>query len=69
MAATLVYAHSKGVRHKDIKPENILIWIDESRQPRQLLTDFGLARDLAARGDANLASHTFYAGTLRYMPP
>lgn len=69
MTATLVYAHSKGVRHRDIKPENILIWVDKSRQPRLLLTDFGLARDLAARGDANLASHTFYAGTLRYMPP
>ncbi|KAI7491633.1 hypothetical protein KC357_g1610 [Hortaea werneckii] len=69
MTATLVHAHTKGVRHKDIKPENILIWIDESRQPRLLLTDFGLARDLAFRGDADLASHTFNAGTWRYAPP
>lgn len=69
MTTALVYAHSRGVRHKDIKPENILIWIDGSRQPRLLLTDFGLARDLASRGDANLASHSFNAGTYRYAPP
>ncbi|KAI7512235.1 hypothetical protein KC347_g2650 [Hortaea werneckii] len=69
MTATLVHAHTNGVRHKDIKPENILIWVDESRQPRLLLTDFGLARDLAFRGDADLASHTFNAGTWRYAPP
>ena len=69
MTTALVYAHNRGVRHKDIKPENILIWIDESRRPRLLLTDFGLARDLASRGDANLASHSFNAGTYRYAPP
>ncbi|MCJ1273980.1 hypothetical protein MMC21_001773 [Puttea exsequens] len=43
LSEALAYLHESGVRHKDIKPENILI--DESGSV--LLTDFGISRRFA----------------------
>ena len=40
LCSTVQYLHSKNVRHKDIKPGNILILRDQV-----LITDFGVARD------------------------
>ena len=40
LSQALSYLHESGVRHKDIKPKNILI--DESGRP--VLTDFGISR-------------------------
>ncbi|MCQ3931332.1 MAG: hypothetical protein DPW16_12820 [Chloroflexi bacterium] len=39
ICAALDYAHSRGVIHRDVKPNNILI----SKEGRAFLTDFGLA--------------------------
>jgi serine/threonine protein kinase len=39
----LDYAHKNGVIHRDIKPSNIMI----SREGKAILTDFGLALDVA----------------------
>src|SRR5947207_11880910 len=44
LGGALSYAHARGMIHRDIKPSNILI--DESNNC--LLTDFGLARMVAA---------------------
>lgn len=41
----LGYMHSKGIRHKDIKPGNILI-----KNGDVVLTDFGIAKDMARMG-------------------
>ena len=40
LTAGLAYLHDSRIRHKDIKPENILV-----KQQNILYTDFGLARD------------------------
>jgi serine/threonine protein kinase len=45
LAAGLEYLHSTKVRHKDIKPENILV-----HGETVLYTDFGIALDWAAIG-------------------
>ena len=60
VAAGLAYAHARHVLHRDVKPENILIFADG----RAALCDFGVSR--FAKG----ASQTYTeAGTLGYMAP
>ena len=59
----LAYAHARGVIHRDVKPENILI---EKGSGRALVTDFGIARDVAA---SRLTADGTVLGTVHYMSP
>jgi serine/threonine protein kinase len=69
IASALSVAHARGIVHRDIKPENILI--DENGDA--LLTDFGIARELAALQLEDvtwtLSSIGLPVGTPEYMPP
>ncbi len=55
-------AHSEGVIHRDLKPQNIM----RDKHGRIVVMDFGLARSL---GDTGLTQTGAIVGTLEYMSP
>jgi len=66
IAEGLAAAHSHGLIHRDIKPDNIIL---EGPTRQVKIIDFGLARDAADPGLADVTQDGAVVGTPAYMAP
>src|SRR5688572_24894453 len=66
LCEALAHAHARGVVHRDIKPQNVIVADQRRAGHRAKLMDFGIARICGA---PTLTADGEVVGTLAYMSP
>ena len=66
---SLSEAHARGLLHRDVKPQNVMLSLDATFGDWAVVFDFGLAKARAPDADAYQTSETVWAGTPMYMAP
>ena len=64
VAEALAYAHSYGLVHRDIKPDNVMM-----SNGHAIVADFGIARAMSEAGADKLTQTGMAVGTPAYMSP
>jgi serine/threonine-protein kinase/endoribonuclease IRE1 len=67
LAKGLEYIHKMGLVHRNIKPENVLIWVNpENGQVLMKWADFGLSKPVNERGSHSMSG---VRGTDEWLAP
>jgi serine/threonine protein kinase len=66
LCEALAHAHARGVVHRDVKPENVIVAERAGSTRQAKLMDFGIAR---LAGAPTLTARAEVVGTLAYMSP
>ena len=69
LCAALAHAHEKGIVHRDMKPENVLIGRSADGSELPMIVDFGIARIIDEEQRSRLTQTGEVFGTPAYMSP